>query len=264
VANEPESARLKLERAVEHIDAIEALVDEWLAGDDYAIVRETDAATGLTTARAQVAAGPPARLSVLVGDAAHNMRTALDHVVYWLAERVLGTLTPEVEAGLGFPIIGHANNRGVPIDGAQTFRDRNPELLRGVPTGARDFIEAEQPYRWEAPDGFRYHWLWVVHELDRIDKHRRLATTAAALDIQYVSVPGGVDPRVTFKRAEGLIRDGDELVTYYGHDLGVEVVVERAVVFTEPTLRSTGPASGTLRSALQRVEWIVGMLERLA
>jgi hypothetical protein len=62
-----ESARLKLERAVEHIDAVEALIEQWLDGDDYTIVSETDAGTGLTTARARVTAAPPARVGVLAG-----------------------------------------------------------------------------------------------------------------------------------------------------------------------------------------------------
>jgi hypothetical protein len=50
----------------------------------------------------------------------------------------------------------------------------------------------------------------------------------AALDFQYVTVTDSFDPRVTFRRAEGLIADGDVLVTYFGADVGVEVVVERA------------------------------------
>jgi hypothetical protein len=82
VTREAESARLKLEKAVEHIDAVEEFVEQWLAGNDYTIVSETDSESGLTTARARVKAAPPARLGVLAGDAVQNMRTALDHCVY--------------------------------------------------------------------------------------------------------------------------------------------------------------------------------------
>ena len=263
---EAESGRLKLQRAVEHIDAAEELVARWLDGDDYTIVSGTDPATGLTTARAQVKRAPPARLSVLVGDAVQNMRTALDHSVYWLAERALGTLTSEVEATLMFPIFGNENSRGIPADGAQLFAKASKQQLFGVPDKARDFIETEQPYHWKDDNGYRYHWLWVLHDLNRIDKHRRLATTTAALDLQYLSYPDGVEPRVSFKRAEGPIRDGDELVTYSDAHAGVGGFFERAVAFDEPThYRSSRPGVGeTLRSLLQRVQWIVAVLETLA
>jgi hypothetical protein len=193
------------------------------------------------------------------------MRTALDHGVYWLAEGALGKLTPEVEATLMFPIVGNENSRGVPADGAPIFANAlRRGQVHGVPDKARDFIESEQPYHWEQPDGYRYHWLWVLHDLNRIDKHRRLATTTAALDFQYLGVPEGVDPRVSFKRAEGLIRDGDELVTYSGADIGVGAFFDRAVAFAETTHYATGGVGETLRLLLQRVQWIVAMLERLA
>jgi hypothetical protein len=264
VRHQAESARLKLDRALDHIDAAEDLVEQWLEGDDYTIDSETDTTTGLTTARAKVKAGPPPRLSVLAGDAVQNMRTALDHIVYWLAERALVTLAPEIAATLMFPIVGNENSRGQPTDGARIFARISPKQLSGVPDKARAFIESEQPYQWKDTD-YRYHWLWVLHDLNRIDKHRRLATTTAALDLQYLSAPEGVDPRVSFKRAEGPIRDGDELVTYSLAHEGVRGFFERAVAFDEPTHgRSSRPAvSETLRSLYQRVEWIVVTLERL-
>jgi hypothetical protein len=174
-------------------------------------------------------------------------------------------LTPEIEAALMFPIVGNEKRRGVPADGAQIFAHAlQRKQLHGVPDEARNFIESEQPYHWEQRDDYRYHPLWVLHDLNRIDKHRRLATTTAALDLQFISVPEGVDPRVTFKRAEGLIRDGDELVTYSGADVGVAAFFERAVAFAEPTHYATRGVSETLRSVLQCVQWIVAELERLS
>jgi hypothetical protein len=91
---------------------------------------------------------------------------------------------------------------------------------------------------------------------------RRAGATTAALEHQYVTVPDGVDPHVTFKRAEGPIRDGNELVSY-GAALGVGAFFERAVAFDEPKLSSSSGVTDTLRSVLQRVEWIVLVLERI-
>jgi hypothetical protein len=36
------SARLKLERAQEHIESLEEIVEDWLATDAYTVSRETD------------------------------------------------------------------------------------------------------------------------------------------------------------------------------------------------------------------------------
>jgi hypothetical protein len=66
-----------------------------------------------------------------------------------------------------------------------------------------------------------------------------------------VTVPDSFDPRVTFKRAEGLIADGDVLVTYFGADVGVEVVVERAASPTR-TLRHAGGSARTRAQAVVR------------
>jgi hypothetical protein len=75
--------------------------------------------------------------------------------------------------------------------------------LNGVPDDALTFIESEQPFRWGGGDDYRYHWLWTLHHLNRIDKHRRLALTTAWLDMPAITVPEGVTPRIKWSRAEG-------------------------------------------------------------
>jgi hypothetical protein len=248
---------LKLDRTNEHIEAVERCVEDWLRTDAYTIVREINPETGDTVRRAKIKRPPPPELSLLIGDAIHNLRSALDHAVYFLAERNLGTLTPEIEHALMFPIVGNENSKGAPADGATIIDDLMERTLIGVPGPARDFIKREQPYHWG--DGYGFHWLWSVYNLDRIDKHRRLAVTTAFLGVPGVGVPENFAGRLTFARAEGPINDGDIIVTYSGPEEDIYAYLPRSVAINEGTAGDR-EAVAHLRNLQQRVEWIVRVL----
>ncbi len=104
----------------------------------------------------------PPEIPLLFGDFVHNLRSALDHALW---ER-----TDESQRGRGtsFPIL---------IDEAD-FEKENERMLRGVPSNIVEVIERQQPYHDETPD---VHPLRVVHELDRVDKHRTIPVCVAAL-----------------------------------------------------------------------------------
>ena len=257
------SARLKVDRAREHVEAADECVERWLRTDAYTIFREKDSETGYTVAKAKIKVPPPAELSLLIGDAVQNFRSALDHAVYALAESQLGTIPSEVAEILMFPIVGSQNRKGQPSDGSKIFADLvGKGYLTGVPDDARHFIEQEQPYHWnDAPDSFRYHPLWLVHDLNRIDKHRRVALTTAWLDMQYVSQPAGLNPKVTFGMAEGPVADDDVLVVYSGAEEGVGSHFERGVAINEPSSLEIASVQRTLAAIQQHVEWVVARLE---
>jgi hypothetical protein len=256
-----DSAWLKINRAREHEEAVEEAVDAWLGTDAYTISREVDPQTGYTVHRAQIKEAPPIRISLLIGDAVQNLRSALDHAVYALAESQLGTLSPEIAEGLMFPIAGNENRKGEPANGGAIFQDAvRRGQLHGVSVDALRFIESEQPYHWA--DGYRFHWLWSLNALNRIDKHRRLTVTTAFLDFQFVSSPEGAEPKVTFHRAEGPVKDGDPLVTYSGADKGVDAQFTREVAINEGVMAAF-PVRGILEPIQQRVEWITRVLADL-
>jgi len=227
----------KFKRGREHVELVEECVDEWLGTNAYTISREVDPQSGYTVRRAQIKESPPPRISVLVGDAVQNLRSSLDHAVYALAESRLTTIPPEREELLMFPIVGNVNRSGQAADGAKTFASitrGNRDYLFGIVDPAREFIEREQPYHWgDTPDAFRFHWLWSLHDLNRIDKHRRMALTTAFLGLQFVTTPASVEPRVTCHRAEVQVKDGDPLVTYSGADVGVHAEFTRGVAINE-------------------------------
>jgi hypothetical protein len=253
---------LKLNRANEHIKAVELCVDDWLRTDAYTIVREINPETGDTVHRAKIKSPPPPEISLLIGDAVHNLRSALDHAVYFLAERSFGTLTAEIEHALMFPIVGNENSKGASVDGSTIIDGLMKRALIGVPDPARDFIKSEQPYHWKGDD-YRFHWLWGIYDLDRIDKHRRLTVTTAFLGLPGVGTPENFGGKITFGRAEGPINDGDIIVTHSGPEEGVYAYLPRSVAINEGTAGDR-EAVAHLRLLQQRVEWIVRVLGQFA
>jgi len=93
---------LKFERAREHIEALEDAAEAWLDTDAYTIVRDVDPQSGLTVRRAKITESPPYSLGLIAGDAIHNLRAALDHVVYAISESALGAaFTPKDRRWVG-------------------------------------------------------------------------------------------------------------------------------------------------------------------
>jgi hypothetical protein len=260
------SARVKLDRAREHVEAAEDCIERWLGTDAYTIVREIDPETGYTVARAKIKSAPPIEISLVIGDAIQNFRSALDHAVYALAERQLVTIPPEVGEFLMFPVVGNVNRKGQPADGPLIYANLTKggrDYLYGVPDPARTFIESEQPYHWNnTPDTFRGHPLWVLHDLNRIDKHRRLTLTTAWLGFQYLSHPEDIDLKVTFTQAGGPVADDDVLVVYSGADEGVSSHFTREVALNEPTSPHVASAEKVLAAIQRHVEWVIANLER--
>jgi hypothetical protein len=257
---------MKIQRALEHIAAVESAVGAWLATDAYSIVREQDA-TGLTALRVRLTQDPPARIALLVGDVVHNLRSALDHAVYDVAlGHAGGELSPEAERELMYPIIDPSRDPAKgPEHWAVTFDKQARQRLCGVPDSVRGFIKDEQPYRWiteEDTDGYRYHWLWRVNELDRIDKHRRLAVTAAALENPAVGIPEGVDPRTEFFHAHGPVRNRQMFLRYEGAEAGVQPMWNRGVVVVDagPDHQHVVPM---LQNLTQRVAWVTHQVAAL-
>ena len=107
----------------------------------------------------------PLRFSVLIGEIAHHLRSSLDHLVWQLviANGRKGTARSE------FPIFCE-QPKGA--NGERLFANK----IEGVRQDVADAIRQMQPFNDPAPP---LNPLWLVHELDRIDKHRLLVSTVA-------------------------------------------------------------------------------------
>lgn len=115
----------------------------------------------------------PTRVATVLGDAIHNLRCALDHLA--CAAAALNGVGPE---GIGFPIgRSHA-----------AFKEAAAKDLKGVPIEFFQVIEKFEPYKGGNES------LYILNQLDRVDKHRLLLPTIVVAKKMfarfYVGEPG--------------------------------------------------------------------------
>ena len=108
--------------------------------------------------------GVPVGITLIAGEVVHQLRSALDHLVWQLVVANTGQPPPGTKSG--FPIFKEAAGYASP---------RAQAMIAGVSAQAAVRIEAAQPYRVGA-DADKV-LTWVIHELSNTDKHRMLPVT---------------------------------------------------------------------------------------
>lgn len=103
--------------------------------------------------------GFPEDFGRIIGGAFHQLRSAFDNLAYQLVLANGGTTTKQTE----FPIFWK------PPDGE--FATATKRRLEGMSGTARATIERLQPFN-EWPERPKDTTLWLIHELNNIDKHR--------------------------------------------------------------------------------------------
>ena|SRR5437879_6087397 len=99
------SARAKLGRATEHLYAFNRQSQGWADSDPFVVTRESNADGSEHIWRVTYKSHPDViGMALMLGDALHNLRGALDHAVYALAVANCGKNPPDDEAKLAFPI----------------------------------------------------------------------------------------------------------------------------------------------------------------
>lgn len=163
----------KLDRAEHHIVELRSEVDFFLAPDSVAVEYELQDGGRRLVARLRVSQPVPDHWAAIIGDAVHNVRSALDHLAFHLARSGKGSDLTEAEArGVQFPITKTAGE----------FQAQIGQKLFSVTQPAVGAIETLQPFwsvdqttglssaeRLAAIDG---HSLAVLNRLSNLDKHR--------------------------------------------------------------------------------------------
>lgn len=167
-----EGPRAKIDRAEEHLNALYGEVHAFLEPySDFEPVYHAFDGTWHTVNVRPIIDEPPLRLSVICGDAIHNLRAALDHLVWQLV--VAAGNKPS--KGNSFPIYSAAKD----FDRDVRFREkkRGPGPLGGIDPNRKAWttIEQAQPYHSRRPPGDP---LAMLKTLDDMDKHRTLAVHA--------------------------------------------------------------------------------------
>lgn len=168
-----QSPLLKVDRAKKHVNDLNQLVTEYLAAKPFRL-------------RIKQSANPPERLiyvqthpslaedlALIVGDAVHNLRTALDHLCYGM----VGDKAKR-PGGVGFPFAKDGKSL------ASTIATRQMNV---APEEVIHELHALKPY----PGGNDH--LYAVKALDERDKHHFIVTVGVAMEFtptQFGSLVG--------------------------------------------------------------------------
>jgi hypothetical protein len=248
---------LKLDRAKQHINDLEATVTWFYRSNPYQIVAEDDPQTGQRTLKIGNQPAPiPTAVPLILGDAVHAIRASLDY----FANAAVPAPTEET----AFPVPRQ--------DRVPTARDLR-SLVNGKVAGAskqlRQALYALQPY--PGGDG---EYVWLVHHLDAVDKHRLLVTTGVAYSsfiLDVVAILRGVSEEtkdlpampVDIRPAERYPVEPGTPLLIAGRDffdLNPDLKFAFQVAFGEPQILVGEPVVPTLRRLLDEVD---GLLKRL-
>src|SRR5437667_1155830 len=126
----------KIKRSNEHIRNLDAEITTYLDGADHTLTATVkyDASKG-GHVRDWVVSGSklPPRLSVIIGEVVHQLRSSLDHLVWQL---VIANDTEKTTNDLEFPVLWESSK----------YPARARRKIKGVSSTAAKRIEALQPY----------------------------------------------------------------------------------------------------------------------
>lgn len=243
--------RDKLNRAKEHLDSFQRESIDWFKNYPQPLVEveAEDLEHTLIYARDDF---PSERLGVLIGDIVQNLRQALDHLAYSLADFHSPTMTDRERESSEFPVFWSRSG----------WPDAKTKKIGRLCPCAQAEIERLQPFNAGDP-GYKTRSLWQLHELSRIDKHRLLLTTLLR------SWPGSVISRGvqwgSFEVYEQPLKRGAKIAafTFRGTDPQVHVNfnVTFDIAFADGPLKGKGVqlALAQLESEIERD--VVAVLE---
>ncbi len=176
-------ARDKVRRAKERFYVLDMQLQTFWESNPYPIVHEYDSKESKNLFRLKMRRPAPLRdWALIIGDAVHNARAALDYIAWRLAGSVPG------DTSTSFPICSCLDS----------FKNASKSRLKKLLPDAIAAIGELQPY---LRPNVKESALWLLEELDRRDKHRLLtpiqcfSTTSkvvvrAALPVTVPMMPG--------------------------------------------------------------------------
>lgn len=243
--------RLKLKRAKVHLDALNARLDDADRGDLYGLVCEPDPQPGQYVVKVKKAASDE-DWPLILGDFLHNLRTALDHLV-WQLVKANGE-TPDRD-----------NAFGIFLDPTTFDGTAGNKNFKGVHPQARAVIRSAQPFspsdKWQTG---RLHPLFFLRELEVVDKHRLIHTITLSPEGVTLTFREDPDPAQVemFDLSGRVLEDGTE-VCRLTSDFQPEVEMDSALstlVFIEKTELTPRLEWGVLDAMRDEVERVVRLL----
>jgi hypothetical protein len=250
-----DSALWKVDRARKHADDLEMAVQTFWDTNPFEVEMVGSPLTGPGYFRVKRMAAVPESLTLIAGDAAHNIRAALDHFA-WNAVSL-----HQRRRGTCFPVWG---NDSVPRPGK--WEKQVSRQLNGATTQLIDAV-----INIEAWNGGRDSLVWNIHELDRLDKHRLLLPVAVAFtgmgidgdswEISVVKKYSGIGagkPLVSVPREWTPLEEGKIL---FSSSSGIGFGVDKATLTFDLTLKE--PTEVTDKSAVRWLRILAGLAEKI-
>jgi len=147
-----DSAKKKIERADYHITDVEGQFAAFIREKPHAVITERDPDSGRILVRMKLLKPFPTSLALVIGDAIHNLRTALDHLT-WEAVGLNGTQNRYLQ----FPTGGNRVDFEATCKGIKT-----PDQW------VKDAICALQAFPGGKPAG---NYFYEIAQMDNADKH---------------------------------------------------------------------------------------------
>jgi hypothetical protein len=185
---------LKFQRARKHLADAQSAVANFLDSRPYDIARDEETEPGKLLFWVTLLEEPPAEISLAAGDAIHNMRSALDHIVYELSSK-----RKTNPSNTSFPLFSKEED--------WDKRDKNGALqtscglyrVRLLPDEAQTLIYNLQPCprpQVFMPDawGPNRKKLRELHDLDILDKHKTLNLAVFDVDVLGIKIDDADSP----------------------------------------------------------------------
>ena len=162
-----DGVQAKYNRAKEQFDELGAEMDAFFNKEPkpHFAIGEFDTDTWEWRERFQIREEPPLRFGVILGDSIHNLRSALDHLI-WQVTLLDGGVPDD---STQFPIASKSEAQ---------FERMAARRIPGLSPEHRALVKQAQPYHAGNPDA---HPLAVLASLSNADKHRIVNTTYSFL-----------------------------------------------------------------------------------
>lgn len=192
------SVNAKLRRANSHFEMLRDELIRWRDGNPYSGTVESNTDSTRYSFHIHIKGTPDFEWwSLIVGDCVHNLRAALEHLVYAIAIHESGQNPPPKEDRLAFPI----------ADDPGDFKEVSRRIATLSDT-VQTAIERIQPYNRTHPT--LPPPLAILRDFEKTDKHKLLSLAFARQSKASFTVNSKVP--YEFSGSFGEIQDGKELM----------------------------------------------------
>jgi hypothetical protein len=236
-------SKLKIERANQHILDLNATLSAFVSTDFYSLRVEKDPKTGDHVLKFGTTRPLPERIPLIIGDALHNLRAALDFVASELVRRANGPMKH-----IKFPVRETREEMEAALRGGE-IRVSHPDVITCI-------LNEIKPYK-GGNDA-----LCALHDMDIADKHLLLIPVLSVTALTHVDARVGSN---VFKGCAFTVIGGGEhaiLEMPKEYELQCQGQPMFAVVFGQGQPLQGQPVAPTLHQLAQLVSGIVETIER--